>query len=90
MVVFWGWRVDGSRDEPSTLQGEGPMGMRADEPQIPRAFSTDDWGEGGWDKKIWNVGTVSWEWMRRCEGMVDVVDEGTALSGNVAARGCRD
>jgi hypothetical protein len=22
--------------------------------------------------------------MRRCEGMVDVVDEGTALSGNVA------
>ena len=34
MVAFWGWRVDGSRDERSTPQGEGPMGMWADEPQI--------------------------------------------------------
>ena len=38
MVVYLG-DGDGSRNEPSSLQGEGPMGMRTDETRSQGPYS---------------------------------------------------
>jgi len=40
MVVYLG-DGDGSKNEPYSLQGEGPMGMQADEPCSQGPYSTN-------------------------------------------------
>jgi hypothetical protein len=44
-----GWTA---RRTPSRLQGEEPMGMRADEPHLHRLYSTNSPGDGWVGQKV--------------------------------------